>query len=205
MSIEEIHDSIEELTKKTYSGDEFFWEFMKAYQAPKSTIAMLGEDAGGSDINGILWKPWVHFKHAKNGKVGETLTSLTNSKKTSATKTRFIVSTDGTEFGARDMKSDIPLFCSLKELKTKCDFFLPIVGIDRFVAHEENPVDIKATKSLALLYDTIIVDNPEWKESEKQQDLNHFMSQVIFCLFAEDTGIFKENLLSETLPQISRR
>jgi hypothetical protein len=34
--------------------------------------------------------------------------------------------------------------------------------------------------------------------------MNHFLARLIFCFFAEDTGIFKgDNLFSDTVEQMS--
>nr|WP_206599945.1 MULTISPECIES: DNA methyltransferase [unclassified Pseudovibrio] len=99
------------------------------------------------------------------------------------------------------MKSGEPLFCEFNELKDKFGFFLPLSGYERFQAAQENPVDIRATSRLAKLYDALTKKNPEWASDERRHDMNQFMTRIIFCLFAEDTGIFPDNLFSKAITE----
>ena len=58
---------------------------------------------------------------------------------------------------------------------------------------EENPADVKATGKLAKLYDALVKANPDWATDARRHDMNQFMTRMIFCMFAEDVGIFPEN------------
>jgi hypothetical protein len=40
------------------------------------------------------------------------------------------------------------------------------------------------------LYVELLNDSPSWGKAERRHDMNHFMARLIFCFFAEDTGIF---------------
>lgn len=42
---------------------------------------------------------------------------------------------------------------------------------------------------LNKLYLTLLADNPDWASAERRADVNHVMARLIFCFFAEDTGI----------------
>ena len=63
---------------------------------------------------------------------------------------------------------------------------------------DENPADIKAAEKMAKLFDEINSDNeddsPEFKKS-----LNVFLSRLLFCFFAEDADIFKDNQFSNAI------
>ena len=50
--------------------------------------------------------------------------------------------------------------------------------------------DISPTGRLNKLYLQLLKDNPDWASEARRHDLNQFMARLIFCLFAEDTGIF---------------
>lgn len=41
--------------------------------------------------------------------------------------------------------------------------------------------------------------NAGWHTPEKRHALNQFMMRVLFCLFSEDTGSFKEDLFVQTV------
>ena len=54
----------------------------------------------------------------------------------------------------------------------------------------ENPADVKAAEKMAKIYDEIQKDN-QFNTKEDLHALNIFLSRLLFCFFAEDTGIFK--------------
>lgn len=98
---------------------------------------------------------------------------------------------DGSHILVYDRKYDELTDCTIDKIKDEPQLFLPLAGQEGFRREEESEVDIKATGKLAKVYDALIERNPEWLEGDKRHALNHFMTQIIFCLFAEDTGIFK--------------
>src|SRR5690606_6160144 len=63
-------------------------------------------------------------------------------------------------------------------------------GITTIQEIKENPIDVRATGRLNKLYVELLANNPEWDTDERRSDMNHFMARLIFCFFAEDTGIF---------------
>jgi hypothetical protein len=200
MNVIEIEESIDAIVAQGFQNNDFIFDFFAAYGAPKSLIKQL--KGGQQDVFGqaqVLWKRSVHFQRAGEGQVGSILNALAVHKDTGRQKVRYIISTDGHDFGARDMKSGETLNCLFDELGVHFGFFLPLAGIERYKIADENPVDIKATGRLAKFYDSILQDNPTWKGDEKRHALNHFMAQVVFCLFAEDTGIMPPGLFSETI------
>ena len=201
MNAVEIQEAIEELIQQPYAPSAFIEGFMTAYGASATTIARIKSgDGNATDLpNGVLWKKWVHFQPASTGEISEVLDTLQASRKTAQAKVRFAITTDGDQFAAHDLKTGELLLCPLAKLDEKFSFFLPIAGIDRYEVADENPVDIKATGKLAKLYDALIAENPDWATDARRHDMNQFMTRVIFCLFAEDTGIFPDNIFSETL------
>jgi hypothetical protein len=69
---------------------------------------------------------------------------------------------------------------------------------------KNNPIDIKATGRLNKLYIELLKDNPDWATDSRRPALNQFMARLIFCFFAEDTGIFLgENLFTATLHKMT--
>ena len=201
MNAVEIEEAVAELIQQPYEPVAFITGFMAAYGASATTITRLkGGDGNTSDLaDGILWKKWIHFQPAAEGQASNVLDAIEASRKTAQGKVRYAITTDGTEFAARDLKTGEALFCPLPDLENRFGFFLPIAGIDRYEVADENPVDIKATGRLAKLYDALIAENPDWATDARRHDMNQFMTRVIFCLFAEDTGIFPDNIFSETL------
>jgi hypothetical protein len=46
-------------------------------------------------------------------------------------------------------------------------------------------------------------DNEDWGTDARRHELNQFMARLIFCFFAESTGIFLPGLFTETIRQMS--
>ena len=70
----------------------------------------------------------------------------------------------------------------------------------------ESSFDIRATSRLNQLYVELLEDNPKWGTAEPRHDMNHFMVRLIFCFFAQRTGIFiGDDLFTATIEQMSTR
>jgi len=56
------------------------------------------------------------------------------------------------------------------------------------------------------LYVELLKDNSAWGTAERRHEMNHFMARLIFCFFAEDTGIFNgTGLFTDTIAQMSAK
>ena len=106
-------------------------------------------------------------------------------------KPRFVFVTNGNQVHIRDLKLDDTCNADLDHLDEKSDFLLPLAGFERRAIVEEHPADIKAAKRLKKLYDAILAANPAWSAGHHAHELNLFMTRVLFCFYAEDTGIFE--------------
>lgn len=201
MNVVDIEENVQALVSKGFKPETFILDFVKAYDAPKALIQQLkGGHQNLSDVPGaVLWRRNLHYKLASKGQVAAVIAELERSQATSKYKARFVISTDGDEFSARDLVSGNTINCHFDELAVHFASFLSLAGIFIDEAIEENPIDIKATKRLTKFYDSILQDNPTWKTDEMRHTLNHFITQVIFCLFAEDTGIIADNIFTDTI------
>jgi hypothetical protein len=94
--------------------------------------------------------------------------------------------------------------CAYGDFANHFGFFLSLAGITTTKEIRNNAVDIQATGRLNRLYVELLKDNQDWDTAERRHDLNQFMSRLIFCYFAEDTGIFpKEDMFTHAIEQIS--
>ena len=94
--------------------------------------------------------------------------------------------------------------CAYSDFANHFGFFLTLAGITTTKEIRNNAVDIQATGRLNRLYVELLKENKDWDTAERRHDLNQFMSRLIFCYFAEDTGIFpKENMFTHAIEQMS--
>ncbi|MGX1145086.1 class I SAM-dependent DNA methyltransferase [Bradyrhizobium ottawaense] len=203
MNIAEIETQLSDLVKQPFDASEFPFQLLEIYKAPKATLTKLrkGTQNKGERPGDVLWARKLSFRPAAKGEVAQTIDALKNTKATKSQKPRFLFATDGAEIAALDLKADETLHCDLAVLNDHFDFFLPLAGIDKYEAVKENPADIKATGRLAKFHDEIVRHNPGCTTDDKRHALNQFMTRILFCMFAEDTGSFPKDLFVKTITE----
>lgn len=206
MNAVEIEEAISALAEQPFVPGEFPYSFLEAFGNKETTIKRLRTGNNNkSDIEGgVLQQNNIHICVCGDGKVFETLAKLKESVTTAKGKVKFILATDGKEFQAEDVNSGETVVCAYTDFHNHFGFFLPLAGISTVKQIRENAFDIKATSRLNKLYVELLLHNPEWATSERRHDMNHFLARLIFCFFAEDTGIFTGNsLFTETVQKMT--
>ncbi len=205
MNAVEIEEAISELAASPFDAAEFPFAFLTAFGNKETTVKRLrGASSNSSDVKGgVLQRNNIHIAVCLKGRVGETLAALRVSPKTSANKAKFLLATDGFMLEAEDLTSGETVACNYSDLANHFGFFLPLAGISTVRAIKNNPIDIKATARLNKLYVELLKDNPEWATDARRHEMNQFMARLIFCFFAEDTGIFLNHLFTKTIEQMS--
>jgi hypothetical protein len=188
----EIEEAVTQLASEPFDRAEFPFQFLTAFGNKKTTTDRLRKgNTNQSDLSGgVLQRSNIHIATCAPGAVGETLTALRTSPKTSTNKAKFILATDGVEFQAEDLNTGETIACDYPDFPDHFGFFLPLAGITTVEQIRESSFDIRATSRLNRLYMTLLQDNPDWAKAERRTDMNHFMARLIFCFFAEDTDIF---------------
>lgn len=79
------------------------------------------------------------------------------------------------------------------------DFFKPLAGIEKVHNYEEAEADVKSAEIMAKIYDDISRYN-DIRNEEQVHNINVFMTRLLFCFFAEDTGLFPiHNMFSDAI------
>lgn len=203
MNIAELEINLRDLVNKEIDPNNFIFKFIEIFNAPKSTLDKLRKGTQNrADIDGdLLWQRKLYFRHATIGESSLALDEIKQLKTVKKYKPRFVVTTDGKEFSALDTKANETIYFDFNKLNDHFDFFLPLAGIDKYKAVEENKADIKAAGQLQKFYNEIMQVNEGWNSEEKRHSLNQFMTRVLFCLFSEDTGSFKRDLFIKTISE----
>lgn len=208
MNIAEIESQLKVLVEKPFDPATFPFALLEICDAPKATITKLRQGstnpaAKSGDLlrkeaqYDLLWKKKLFFRVASPGQAAAAVDAMASDPLTKRHAPRFLLATDGAEVYGIDTKLDQILDVAFESLNDRFDFFLPLAGLERYEAVAENPADIKATGRLAKLYDAILEHDPSW--AERTHELNLFMTRVLFCFFAEDTGIFEKGLFTHTV------
>lgn len=204
MTTQEISLRIEALSIDL-TGSEWGFAFLKCFQGtgsklPKSTFDRVkqGSSNFASDKDHeILWKKRIYFRWVE----GDVRSALMEAKGSAtlrrpANKPMFIVIASATEIAAHDLDQGEDLVITTDELPSYAYFFLPFAGKKKVtVTSEALEVDVKATRKMAVLFDEIRKDNPGFNS----HDLNVLLARLLFAFYAEDTGIFEDDLFTNSV------
>lgn len=199
MRYAEVAENVKQLIRELPSEAEFIFAFLSAFGTPKASIARLrsGQMNLTEVDNELLLKKKLYFKACQSD-LFEELEKLKAAKGTRSNDPRFLLVTDFEQLVAWDRKKEESLDCKLSEFGSHFDFFLPLAGMERHKLSNENPADIKAAERMAKLFDAIKAHNSEFIERNPHA-MNVFLARLLFCFFAEDTGIFAENAVSSAI------
>ncbi len=200
MNIAQIEANLQALIA-SLTPDTFVYDLLLAYDTPKSSIVRLQK--GGLNLakneGELAWKKKLFFKTSQNEDLHALISSLRTDVSVTKLDPRFIVVTDLQTLLALDRKTADTLDISLSDLPRHFDFFLPWAGMEKTQHQNENPADVKAAERMARLFDEIRKDNPEANSPEAVHSLNVFLSRLLFCYFAEDTGIFEKGQFTNAI------
>ena len=164
----------------------------------KSGNLNVAKKAGSVLLKGKVYFEPVIKELVKSPSPKEIVETAIRNPQVERNKPRFLFSTDFEEFVSYDTKRKEWLEVAFKELGDHYTFFLPLAGMEKTSFQEETDADVRAAEQMAKLYDLILADNPPSSKAERHQ-LNVFLTRLLFCYFAEDTGIFPDQLFTNAI------
>lgn len=194
MKIEQIERNLNKLfTPPPPHSIDFVYKFLQSFGFPQATITRTKNS--NQSHNEVILRHRLLFRIEQTADLYTTIDQLKERASTIKRAPRFIVVTDFEKLLAIDLDADDTLSCKFNELPKKFTFFLPLAGIVKQHIDKENVVDVKVAAKIAELYDLVEHDNPKFD----RHALNVFFARLLFCFFAEDTGIFGKNLFTESI------
>lgn len=200
MTSKEIELNLAKITENLIP-EEFIYDFFLAFGISKTSVARLKKgDFNMSKVEGeLLYKGKIFFKKGDAGSMKSESENLANDERILKQNPRFIILTDYKTVVAKDLRTKASKEFPVKELSKNYAFFLPLTGAEIYRSTNDNKADRDASYELAKLYDILIEDNADLLRGQSHY-LNIFLSRLLFCFFAEDTGIFKtEGMFSDSL------
>ena len=98
---------------------------------------------------------------------------------------RYIMVSDFQTFELHDLDERETTFFELKDLHENVETFAFIVGTYQQTYRDQDPVNIKASELVGRLHDALA------DAGHGNSDLGRFLVRIVFCMFADDTGIFE--------------
>lgn len=112
---------------------------------------------------------------------------------------RIYMASDGNTLVAYDPKLNDWYDNSIALLWRDFEFLTPLAGIEKVQYTGEAEADVKSADKMAKLFDEIRRQN-DIHDDATVHAMNVFMSRLLFCFFAEDTGLFPgDNLFTDTI------
>ncbi len=98
---------------------------------------------------------------------------------------RFILVSDFQTFELHDLDESEIVEFSLADLPSQVESFGFILGVQKRTFRDQNPANIQASELVGKLHDALD------EAGHQGHDLERFLVRLVFCMFADDTGIFE--------------
>lgn len=176
-----------------------FWnEFFNVFGISRRRVASFEQPIKKADNKqgfiDLLWKGTILVEHKSKGKDLEKATQqakdyFPNLKEHELP--RYILVSDFQRFKLYDLDSDNQSEFELSNFVDSVHLFDFIAGYEKQVYKEGDPVNIEAAELMGKLHDRL-------KEiGYVGHDLEVYLVRLLFCLFADDTGIFNKGIFWE--------
>ncbi|SMD34013.1 Type II restriction/modification system, DNA methylase subunit YeeA [Reichenbachiella faecimaris] len=196
---------------KTWEGEkreraekDTFWnEFFEVFGVGRRRVASFEEPvkklSGAQGFIDLFWKGQLIVEHKSRGgnlekAYGQAIDYFPGIKDEELP--RYVLVSDFERFKLYDLDNKTEHAFPLKEFQNKTHLFGFISGYEERKIVEQDPVNIKAAQLVGQLHEKL-----ESYGFEGHQ-LEIYLVRLVFCLFADDAGIFEKDLL---LQYIERR
>lgn len=208
-SLVQATDALEQLGQRGTSANEFVYDLLRIFAGYGDGQVRRTQEGPGNlakDGETVLIKNLIAYRPATVNVINgdcqalyDVVNAMRGDNKITKHSPRLYVASDGIRVVAYDPKENDWYDNSIELLWKDFEFFTPLAGIEKIQFTEEAEADVKSAELMAKLFDDIRRYN-NIRDPQTVHALNVFMSRLLFCFFAEDTGLFPEdNLFTNTL------
>lgn len=180
-------------------ADEVGYELLYSFGKSERDIERYKEGKGIlRTFDGVLIKGLLCYREAKTKYMTDCLERMKCDPMVIKAAPKIVAVSNGKSIIAYDMREKDTYENTLERLHCDFAFFYPLMDVERVHYVDENPADVKAAEKLAKLHDELRAYN-DFSSDSDLHDLNIFITRLLFCFFAEDTGIFEEGLFTSSI------
>ena len=202
ISYKKVEQDLRRLAKAPLK--EIGYVLLNAFGAGKAAIKRYKDGKGNFGKDGdLVVKKKLAYRPTSSVRMTDELEALKLDEEITKHKPRLLIVSDGQSILAYDPIRKETYDNKLTQVVYDFDFFFPLAGIEKVVAVGENPADVKAAEKMAKLHDELRRFN-EYTSEDDLHDLNVFMTRLLFCFFAEDTGIFEKDIFTDFIRRYTR-
>lgn len=200
----EIEQRLGDSFGKGIQADEVGYKLLWCFGKSERDIERYKEGKGVlKTFDGLLIKGLFCYQPVSMFGLTEQLEQLKTNQQIIKAAPKIIAVSDGKTILAYDLREKDTYENQLERLPSDFAFFYPLMDVERVHYVEESPADVKAAEKLAKLHDELRSYN-EFRSDDDLHDLNIFITRLLFCFFAEDTGIFEENLFTSSIQRYTK-
>lgn len=196
LSLKAVEERVAPLAGQETYDREFIFDLLLSFGKPQGNVTRLRNGSLNIAVDPsteVAQKNVVYFKET-SGDTLEVLQELRTSAAVVRFSTRFVIVTDYADVVAHDSKTNETIGFPIREIDQHFTFFLPWAGMEKTQYVAESHADIKAAERMGKLFDELLQANPGIFDDERgRHSLNVFFTRLLFCFFAEDTGIFADS------------
>lgn len=197
-------EALEQLAQQGTSAPEFIYDLLHIFAGyGDGQIRRTKEGLGNLSKDGetVLVKNLVAYRPAAVSTLDgncsgmyDIVNAMRQEAKIAKHSPRLYITSNGVHVVAYDPKENDWYENRIDLLWKDFEFFTPLAGIEKIQFTEEAEADVKSAELMAKLFDDIRRYN-DIRDPQTVHALNVFMSRLLFCFFAEDTGLFPEDNL----------
>lgn len=203
LTYKEIEDRLRCLKDSNVSKDEIGYKILYGFGKSERELDRYREGKGViKTFDGLLIKGLFCYRSSSTLRFADDLDDLKLDHQVLKAAPKIIAVSDGITIRAFDLRQRQTFEQRVDRLYCDFEFFYPLAGVERIEYIEESPADIKAAEKLAKLHDEIRAYN-EFTSDSDLYDLNNFIARLLFCFFAEDTGIFADNVFTNAIKKFT--
>lgn len=205
LSYQDIESALTVFKEKDVVAGEVGYEILKAFGKGEADIRRYRDGKGVlARYDGLLIKGLFGYKSVSTTtSLTATLEEMKQDPQVVKAAPKIVAVSDGETILAYDMRERESYENPLNRLYCDFAFFYPLCGVERFTNIDESPADVKAAEKLAKLHDELRAYN-EFSSRSELHDLNIFIARLLFCFFAEDTGIFEDDLFTGSVVRYTK-
>ncbi len=180
-----------------------FWDaFFLVFGIQRRRVATfekrVRKSEGGEGFIDLLWKGTILVEHKSRGKdldrafeqAKDYFPGIKDSE-----QPRYILVSDFARFRLYDLEDDHVEEFKLSEFPDRIRLFGFISGYQKQLYPPQDPVNIRAAESMGKLHDQLKAAN------YVGHDLEVYLVRLLFCLFADNTGIFEKSAFRDYVSQ----
>lgn len=204
LNLKAVEERVAPLGDRDAYDRGFLFDLLLAYGKPRGNVTRLRNgslNVAENPDREVAQKNVVYFREAE-GEPLQEIQRLRTSAHVLRYNPRFIIVVDTkyTELLAVDTKTGDNLSTPLGALPQHFDFFLPWAGMEKARYVAEAHADVKAAEKMGRLFDELVKANPDTlSHPDGPHGLNVFFIRLLFCFFAEDTGVFRKNQFTQAI------